>query len=396
MKRFIWLAMVVIAVFSACQFEEPHTDKTAGGDELFFAAIQNEGSYKTALDDNSIRWCANDQIVIFNKSTLGAKYQIQDSYIGETSGYFSKVTSGLSSDDSESGMSVEHNIAYYPYSGDVMLAKSAIGYTLDIALPSEQIYAPESFGNGTFPMAAVSKDNDLTFKNVCGGIKLHFKGKCKIASIKIEGKNNEKLSGGAVVTVYSDNSAPAIAMANDAMTSVTLNCGDGVQLSEETATEFIISLPPIKFTEGFAITVTDTDGGTQIIETSKENEVKRSSLLNMPEVDVQTIKFPVTLNEGENGELGVLLYNYICKNYDPNIGISPNEEIFIFINESTGAWGNGRKAKVTLIMTTENYNHTYGKGPVASGIGFEVDEWSGYNGFALSPTGFCKYWSKEK
>ena len=38
-------------------------------------------------------------------------------------------------------------------------------------------------------MAAVSEDNDLTFRNVCGGIKLLFKGTGRIASIKIEGKN---------------------------------------------------------------------------------------------------------------------------------------------------------------------------------------------------------------
>lgn len=401
MKKFIWSAIAAIVAIAACQVEEPYNGGLAYGDDVFYASIQDEGSTKTVLDaDNNIRWSAGDQLVIFSQNSLGLRYQIQDSYVGKNFGYFSKVTSGSTSDEYGAGMSIIHHVAYYPYSSDVYLEKSGSDYKLQVSLPSDQAYAPESFGKGAFPMAAVSEDTDLTFRNVCGGIMLQLTGTCKVASIQVEGNKNEKLAGDAVVTVYSDNAAPSIAMAADAMTSVTLDCGDGVQLNEATATEFIISLPPTTFTGGFTITVTDTDGGTQTIETSKENVVKRTSLLKMPEVAVQTetpgLKFPVTLQEGDNGELGVQLYNYIRENYDPNVGVSPKEEIFICINGTTGAWGIGRIAKVTLIMTSGNYNYTYGKGPVASGIGFEVNEWSGYNGFALSPTGECKHWSDEK
>ena len=115
-------------------------------------------------------------------------------------------------------------------------------------------------------MAAVSADTDLAFKNVGGGIKLQIKGTCKVESIVIEGNNGELLSGAAVVTVYADEEkVPSIAMAENAETFVTLNCGNGVQLDENTATEFIISLPPTIFTKGFTVTVTDTDGGTQLL-----------------------------------------------------------------------------------------------------------------------------------
>ena len=58
------------------------------------------------------------------------------------------------------------------------------------------------------------------------------------------------------------------------------------------------TLPPTIFTKGFTVTVTDTDGGTQIIETSKENEVVRSSLLKMPEVVVEIVVSPTNLSEG--------------------------------------------------------------------------------------------------
>ena len=102
-------------------------------------------------------------------------------------------------------MSIDHNIAYYPYSTDVKFAKSGNDYTLKVTLPSEQIYAPKSFGNGSFPMASVSADADLTFKNVCGGIKLQLKGTCKVESIVIEGNN-----GGAVRYRYISVDDPTI------------------------------------------------------------------------------------------------------------------------------------------------------------------------------------------
>ena len=290
MKKLWWAAFAAI-VISSCQVEEPCNDVTLCDNDVFYATICDEGSSKTVMDENNnIRWSAGDQLVIFKKTSLGLKYQIQDAYVGETSGYFSKVVSASGSDDFGTGISIDHNIAYYPYSNDVKFAKSGNDYTLKVALPAEQIYAPDSFGNGSFPMAAVSVDTDLTFKNVCGGIKLQLKGTCKVASIKIEGNNGEKLSGAAVVTVYADEEAvPSIAMSDDASTSVILNCGDGVQLNETTAVEFIMSLPPTIFTKGFTVTITDFEKNVQTIKTDKPNEVKRSSLLVMPELTLETI-----------------------------------------------------------------------------------------------------------
>ena len=131
-------------------------------------------------------------------------------------------------------------------------------------------------------ISAVSEDNDITFRNVLGGMKLQLRGTQKVKSIKLEGKNNEKLSGAATVTAYTDETKPAITMASGASTSLSLNCGSGVQLNESKTTEFIIALPPVLFSKGFTVTVTDTDSKTYTVETDKANTVLRSSILNMP------------------------------------------------------------------------------------------------------------------
>ena len=249
--------------------------------DMLIAQIEQETSTKTYMDaSNNIRWSEGDQIVGFMKSSLGLKYRILSSSVGKTSASFENVSG--SNGNINAGTEWDHNIVYYPYSDAIDAAKSGSNYTLDVAIPSEQTYATESFGNGSMAMVAVSEDNNITFRNVLGGMKLQLRGTQKVKSIKLEGKNNEKLSGAATVTAYTDETKPAITMASGGSKSVTLDCGSGVQLNESKATEFIISLPPVLFSKGFTVAVTDDAGKTYTVETDKANTVLRSSLLVMP------------------------------------------------------------------------------------------------------------------
>ena len=262
-----------------CGCQKDHVSELAQERGTIHATIEEISATRTVMDENNnIRWSEGDQIVGFMKSTLGVKYQVTAASVGKTSASFEEVSSG----GLNAGTELEHIIAYYPYSSSVSAAKSGSKYTLDVILPTEQTYVAESFGNGAMPMVAVSETNNITFRNVCGGMKLQLRGTQKVKSIKLEGKNNEKLSGAATVTAYTDETKPAITMASGASTSVTLNCGSGVQLNESTATEFIIALPPVLFSKGFNVTVTDTDSKTYTVETDKANTVLRSSILNMP------------------------------------------------------------------------------------------------------------------
>lgn len=266
-----------------CGCQKDHVSELAQERGTIQATIEEISATRTVMDeDNNIRWSEGDQIVGFMRSTLGVKYQVTTASVGKTSASFEEVSSG----GLNAGTELEHIIAYYPYSSSVSAVKSGSNYTLDVILPTEQTYVAESFGNGAMPMVAVSETNNITFRNVCGGMKLQLKGTQKVASIKVEGKNGELLSGAATVTAYTDETKPAITMVSGASNSVTLNCGDGVQLNESKATEFIISLPPVLFSKGFTVTVTDADEKTYIVETDKANTVLRSSLLVMPDFKI--------------------------------------------------------------------------------------------------------------
>ncbi|MBQ2875027.1 MAG: Ig-like domain-containing protein [Bacteroidales bacterium] len=276
-KSFIYIAALTLIV--ACNKVESPVQSQ--GSDIITAQIEQETATKTYMDaNNNIRWSEGDQIAGFMKSSLGLKYQILPSSVGKTWASFENVSG--SNGNINAGTEWDHNVVYYPYSDAVEAEKTGSNYTLNIVLPSEQTYAAESFGNGSMAMVAVSEDNNITFRNVLGGMKLQFKGTQKVTSITLQGRNNEKLSGAATVTAYTDETKPAITMSSDASTSVTLNCGSGVQLSESTVTEFILALPPVLFGQGFTVTVTDTDSKTYNVETDKANTVLRSSLLTMP------------------------------------------------------------------------------------------------------------------
>ena len=277
MKRILFAVLVMSAIVPSCQHDELE-QPVCGYDELY-AVIEDMDMTRTYKDDfNQVLWSEDDKIVAFMKSTQSVQYKVKSG--GKTTANFVKV----SSDDLGSISSIDHVVAYYPYSDMIECEKVSKGYSLNVELPSEQVYAKKSFGNGSLPMASIGSDNDITFSNVSGAMKLQLKGTAKVMSVKVEGKNNEKLSGAATVTVYTDGSKPSITMKSGASSAVELDCGDGVQLSEATATEFIISLPPVVFSKGFVVTVTDASGFVYTIDTDKQNEIKRSSLLVMPEM----------------------------------------------------------------------------------------------------------------
>ena len=285
----------VMTTVSCQRVEELET----GSAERVFARIEEDAFSRTSLSEsNNVVWAAADQLTVFDKSSLPAKYQVDEEYVGKNYGGFSPIGSESSGGGLVSGMALAHVIAYYPYGQGVECYKADSGsptksYELrGVTVPVEQNYAVGSFGNATFPMVAVSVDNNITFRNICGGMKLLLKGNLKVSDITVEGNDGELLSGKATVIAYADGSAPVISMSDDAQTSVSLICPDGVQLTEDSATEFILVLPPTEFTKGFTVTVKDCDDRPFALRTDNPNSICRSNLLVMPEVTVGDVVDP--------------------------------------------------------------------------------------------------------
>ena len=283
-KTFVYSLLAILAL-TGCQTKE--LDSLNEDSKVFTAIIDDDfnAETKTSLDgEGNVLWKRGDQVSIFAGSTVNEQYQVSDVSDGKTAASLNKVSGG----GVVAGTEIDNNVAFYPYASTAEIAKSGSNYVIsEIELPATQNYAEGSFGNGAFPMAAVTsskEDMNLKFKNILGGLKLQLKGTATIASITVTGKNNEKLYGDAEVTVTSGGT-PSISLNDADAKTVTLNCGAGVALNSETATPFIIALPPITMTGGFTVVVTDTEGKQMEISNSESQTITRSNLLRMPAVN---------------------------------------------------------------------------------------------------------------
>ena len=282
MKRFNICLICSFLAIASCQRDVMPGNEMASGD--IYASIEKTLSTKTVLDhSNDILWASGDQLAVFNRSSMSSLYRIREEFAGKNDAEFS-----FSESASGSGVPLDHIVALYPYSESLECVNAGVdSYEIrGFSLPSVQNYAEDSFGPGAMPMAAVSEGHRVAFMNICGGVKLSLKGTQTLSSIRIDGNNNERLSGPATITAYADGTAPAINLAETASASVILDCPDGVRLDQTQSTDFIIMLPPTEFTSGFTVTLTDAEGRTYSVETSRSNTVIRSSLLVMPAVSL--------------------------------------------------------------------------------------------------------------
>lgn len=289
------MLIVALCIITSCQ-KESTTESSTIKQANFVATTESYGNKtKTSLDiDGNILWSHNDNISIFEGSTINEQYLISEASIGKTYATLNKVKS----DSYVTGTEIPANVAYYPYNTPTTIKKRDQGYSLTISLPKVQEYAINSFGQRCFPMLAITsstEDKNLKFKNILGGIKLQLKGESIISKIIVSGNNKEPLCGDAEV-YGSSNNTPTISMSKDAQEFITLDCGDGIQLNSETPTAFVIAIPPVTMTKGFNVTIIDKEGRTQTIKTTKCQTILRSCLLKMGVLNIDATNLVADLS----------------------------------------------------------------------------------------------------
>ena len=243
------------------------------------ASFADEGETRTYVEDSKyLRWHESDLITAFFGNTLNRQYKFKGK-TGDNSGTFSLVPSG----ELGTGNDLSSIYAVYPYDENTTITDNGV---ISLTLPATQTYAENSFGKGANTMVAVTEsveDTFLSFKNACGYLKLKFYGNdITIASIEVTGNNEEKIAGSATATMEFGG-VPTIAMNDEATTSVTLDCGEGVAIgaTADTATEFWIVLPETTFEGGITITATNTDGAVFSKSTTNTVVITRNDIQPM-------------------------------------------------------------------------------------------------------------------
>ena len=283
MKKMFAMAFVAFVGFAGCQQELVDPDAIGSDSLKVYATIEDADDTKTSLNDREVYWTSGDRIAIFINKTLRKRFEVSSESVGTKEGTFLYDSDYIVTGKS---VAISNNVAYYPFC-EVTCAVSGSTYTLsNVTIPTTQDYAPASFGQGAFPMVAVTADTDdldFAFRNLCGVLSLQLKGSGTIKSITVKGNSDELLSGKATVTA-SYGKTPEISLLSGGDKTVTLDCGEsGVELQSDTPTSFFIVLPPVSFDNGFTVTVTDASGATKEYSTTKKNTILRSGILRMPE-----------------------------------------------------------------------------------------------------------------
>ena len=230
-------------------------ENTLGNGTQFRATVEDCTSQngKTALDGFNLNWVAGDQIAIYG--TAGAGIYSATPQTPATVAVFDNV-SGETGDGPFR--------AFYPST----LTTDGV----NITLPTTQTYVEGSINE--FPMYAESNDNQLSFKNLCGVLKLDLtKANINISSITITA--NAPICGDFAV----DNTTgtPSLSYVGNGSNTVTLNCATAQSITSGKV--FYITLPAT-FDSVKYITLHSDDGRVceKIVKSTVKISVERNTI----------------------------------------------------------------------------------------------------------------------
>lgn len=262
MKRILTFAVLAALIVTSCQKEQKTEENNFGVQRLFTATTESPAT-KTALNKNgetyNVLWQNGDQIAIVDAASNIGVYQTTST---TTQGNFSYM--------SGTAATTPDYKAWYP----ATLYKAGAP-----TLPATQEYIAGNIKNS--PMYAESGTESLSFKNICGIIRLNVStsvvGK-KVRKIILSA--NQGMSGTITnaATLASDSYIAAVSGTD----GITLDCGEsGVDISA-TPTAFHFAVPAKTYT-GLKITVITTDGlfQTRALKSDKSIVVGRSNITDV-------------------------------------------------------------------------------------------------------------------
>lgn len=250
MRKFIPSVLFAAALLTACekisnQSDEfvtlPETPEVI--QEAVFEASTETAATKTSLLKNGeaydVLWSEGDKIRV-----NGTELTIQTVDQPEGFGPGNTKANFVGNEPRKESVSPYYR-AYFPSS---MLDHAVTGGWF---LPANQTYVPGSIKDA--PMYAASDDGSLSFKNLCGVIRLNLKGSKSITTISLFDRS---VSPNALSGRFTVSNNAAVVQGSD---GVSLQCAEPVALSTEDATPFMISVPAGSYSK-LQITIFAEDG----------------------------------------------------------------------------------------------------------------------------------------
>lgn len=285
--RILGLCALVALATVSCKKDDNNVPQ---GGKSFRATINQptDGAKTHIGDGNYLMWNSGDEIKVYTADGTSAVFTTTDADVYEDAVFTGDIKEA------------DKYVAFYPADN----ASDADGGFVTLTLPEQQTYFENNFANKAYPMAAywngnAGDDVDFQFHSPCAVVCLPLKGNAKVTSIDLSGKSfTDALAGTLKVDI--NNFDPANPGAGGyqpvvAKWTVSLSCGnDGVQLDPNTATNFyfVVAAPNEIFKSGLKFVV-NYEGGSETLETTKDNGLIAETILTMPEKEVNKPTPPI-------------------------------------------------------------------------------------------------------
>ena len=175
------------------------------------------------------------------------------------------------------------------------------GTVFGVVIPPDQPAVEEGFDHDIFPSAARSKNFDLYFYNLCGGVKFSL-AQNGVKKVVLRGNNNERLAGLAVFN-FPDGGVPAFSHFSSYTSNVTLSASGDKEL--KTGVWYYLAALPCRLSKGYTMELHFADNHVEEISNDKPVEIRRATwgiLANLGNVDpgpkAELTVSPTTLDFG--------------------------------------------------------------------------------------------------
>jgi len=241
-------------------------DQTAvNGSITEIAAALADSQSKTVLgsDGTSILWSPYDTISVFYNGD-GVKFTSINSTPKDRTIFRSSYSLIYGGTETSSEPYI---YAAYPYSS----TNAQEGDIITLTVPKSQTAVEGSFGCGAFPSVGRSKDTNIAFYNVCGGVCFSVS-TSGVKRVVFSGRNNEKLAGRVQVS-FDGEGKPVVVSVPAGEEEIRIDAPDGGEFTPGTL--YYLSILPSTLSEGFRM-VFYTDSKHATLERTSSAEVKRS------------------------------------------------------------------------------------------------------------------------
>ena len=273
-KSKLWLCTLVALFLAGCTYSDIDSSMVTDDTPTIYARMESEESRVELNSEVKSVWTNGDRIMVYGDDLLEEwRY---DGETGKRYATFKRITQYVSYDE----LNFDGNTyAHYPADNYEGLGMFDSGHpALFLNIKSEQTYHKDSFDPASNNMIGTTENGkDFYFKNLLGYLRLSITGVGDVKSIKLSGNNNEIIAG---MRYYAFDDTSRGDWYDLESTSITLDCGDGVALSD-TPRQFYFALMPTTFEKGITVEIALANGTTLPKSTANRIEISRNTIVPM-------------------------------------------------------------------------------------------------------------------